>query len=592
MKIGLTSNQQTFIDLTDATQLEVTIASNLPTVQIKDNTQSPITYSPSWEETNLVLTPTVFLNSKDITSSVTITWQRQDGASSPVNLITGESVSNGALTVRTNNLSTSASGIISYICTATTADGKTATSQVSYSLISSGTTSTSDNASVTFQLYAPNGYILSNSVESLTLQTMAYIGSVQIPTGDATYRWYEQDSTDWVLVQEGTKSSLVVTREDVNQFKNYKCDMVYNGNTYTSTIMVEDKSDIYNAIVCMSSNANTMTGEYYWIVYTLVYNQDGEIDPLLGPVSIVAPENPVENDYWYSVDSENEIIILKQYKSAEWVDSVDSQSFSYYWSMINNDGSDLPMGESSKIKIISCHDFTSSATFKCDVSSDENGLLAMCTLSLTDTSDPIVSSTAPINVNDGQIWIKKNANGTYLMFIWDASEESWISASADTDNKIYTSRPSSYNAGDLWITNSDDDHEDYLHGTLLQASVSNTEYNEDDWTPTLKYDSDLNDIQNELNNLSQYVRINSEGLQIGAKTNSGEVSPFTSLFTSTELAFYQNSDKLLTLANNKLIAPKVEIEDSLTVSNEGYIRLGNMRWIVEDNGSFSFSVLT
>lgn len=592
MKIGLTSNQQTFIDLTDATQLEVSIASNLPTVQIKDNGANPITYSPSWEETNLVLTPAVFLNSKDITSSSTITWQRQDGAAAPVNLITGESVANGVLTVRTNNLSTSASGIISYICTATTTDGKTATSQISYSLISSGTTSTSDNASVTFQLYAPNGYILSNSVESLTLQTMAYIGSVQIQTGEATYRWYEQDSTDWVLVQEGTKSSLVVTREDVNQFKNYKCDMVYNGNTYTSTIMVEDKSDIYNAIVCLSSNANTTTGEYYWIVYTLIYNQDGEIDPLLGPISIIAPANPVENDYWYSVDNENELIVLKQYKGAEWVDSVDSQSLSYYWSMIENDGSDFPMGESSKIKIISCHDFTSSATFKCDVSSDENGLLAMCTLSLTDTSDPIVSSTAPTNVNDGQIWIKKNANGTYLMFIWDASEEGWISASADTDNKIYTSRPSSYNAGDIWITNSDYDHDDYLHGTLLQASVSNTEYNKDDWTPTLKYDSDLDDIQNELNNLSQYVRINSEGLQIGAKTDSGEVSPFTSLFTSTELAFYQNSDKLLTLANNKLIAPKVEIEDSLTVSNDGYIRLGNMRWIVEDNGSFSISVLT
>lgn len=591
MKIGLTSNQQTFIDLTDATQLEITIASNLPTVQIKDNSQNPIVYSPSWEETNLVLTPTVFLNSQDITSSVSsIVWKRQDGAGTHVNLITGESVSNGVLTVKTNNLSTSSSGIVSYICTATTTDGKTATSQVSYSLISSGTTSTSDNASVTFQLYAPNGYILSNSVESLTLQTMAYIGSAQIPIGYATYRWYEQDSTDWVLVQEGTKSSLVVTREDVNQFKNYKCDMVYNGNTYTSTIMVEDKSDIYNAIVCMSSNANTMTGEYYWIVYTLVYNQDGEIDPLLGPVSIVAPENPVENDYWYSVDSENEIIILKQYKNAKWVDSIDSQSLSYYWSMIENDGSDFPVGESSKIKIISCHDFTSSATFKCDVSSDENGLLAMCTLSITDTSDPIVSSTAPTNVNDGQIWIKKNANGTYLMFIWDASEESWISASADTDNKIYTSRPSSYNAGDLWITNSDEDHEDYLHGTLLQASVTSTEYNKDDWTPTLKYDFDLDDIQNELNNLSQYVRINSEGLQIGAKTDSGEVSPFTSLFTSTELAFYQNSDKLLTLANNKLIAPKIEVEDSLTV--DGYIRLGNMRWIIEDNGSYSISVLT
>lgn len=590
MSVGLISNQQTFIDLTDASELEVSITSNLPTVQIKDNSKNPVEYSPSWETTNLVLTPTVFLNSIDITASVdSIVWTRQDGASTIVNLITGETVTDGILTISTNNLSTSSSGIITYICTVTTSDGQTATAKISFSSIISGATATSDSASVTFQLYAPNGYVLSNTISSLTLQVAAYIGSTQIQLGEATYKWYEQDGTDWTLVQEGTALSLIVTREDVNQFKNYKCDMVYKGHTYTSTIMVEDKSDIYNALICISSNANTFTGDYYWIVYTLVYNQDGEIDPLLGPISIAEPESPLENDYWYSINDSTETVVLKQYNGTEWVDSVDSQSLSYYWSMIDNDGSDVPVGDSAKIKIISCHDFTSSATFKCDVTTSTEGLIAMCTLTLHDVSDPIISSTAPTNVRDGQIWIKKNSNGTYLMFVWDAANETWVSASADSDNKIYTHRPSEYNVGDLWVTNSDEDHGTYLQGTLLQAQASNTEYNAADWAPTLKYDSDLEDIQGELNNLAQYVRINSQGLQIGARTGTGEISPFTSLFTSTELAFYQDSDKLLTLTNNKLIAPKVEIEDSLVV--DGYIRLGDLRLIIEDNGSYSFSVL-
>ena len=105
----------------------------------------------------------------------------------------------------------------------------------------------------------------------------------------------------------------------------------------------------------------------------------------------------------------------------------------------------------------------------------------------------------------------------------------------------------------------------------------------------MKYDSTLNDIQQELDNLAQYVRINSDGLQIGAKTADGELSPFTSLFTSTELSFYQNSDKLLTLTNNKLIAPKVEIEDNLTVNES--IRLGNLKLVIEDNDSYSFTIL-
>lgn len=590
MIVGLMSNQQTFIDMTDSQNLSISIAYNLPVVQVKDNSVNPATYSPSWETTNLVLTPTVFLNSADVTTSVeSITWKRQDGGSTPVNLMSGETVSNGVLTVSTNNLSTSASGIITYICTATTTDGLTATEKVSFSLIVSGATSTSGNASVTFQLYAPNGYVLSNTIESITLQTVAYVGSTQIQTGEATYRWYEQNDTEWSLIQEGTSSSYIVTRDNVDKFKNYKCDMIYNGNTYTATIMVEDKSDSYSVIVCISSNINIFTKKYYWIIYTLVYSQYGEVDPLLGPVSIIEPQSPSINDYWYSIDNSNETVILKKYNGSAWEPSNDLQELSYYWSQINTNGSDIPMGESEKVKIISTNDFTSTATFKCDVENQANGFLVMGTLTLTDTSDPIVSDTAPQNVQNGQIWIKKNENGTYMMFIWDAAEENWISADADSNNKIYTSRPSQYNAGDLWITNSDEDHGTYLQGTLLQAQTSNTIYNADDWTPTLKYDMELEDIHETLNNLSQYVRINSQGLQIGAKTDSGEISPFTSLFTNTELAFYQDSDKLLTLANNQLIAPKVTVENNLNV--QGTINLGNMYIVIEDNGSFSFSVL-
>ena len=299
MIVGLMSNQQTFIDMTDSQNLSISIAYNLPVVQVKNNSENPATYSPSWETTNLILTPTVFLNSADVTTSIeSITWKRQDGGATPVNLISGETVSNGILTVSTNNLSTSSSGIITYICTATTADGLTATEKVSFSLIVSGATSTSENASVTFQLYAPNGYVLSNTIESITLQTVAYVGSTQIQTGEATYRWYEQNDAEWSLIQEGTSSSYIVTRDDVNKFKNYKCDMIYNGNTYTATIMVEDKSDTYNkdnhTLYVLTSKYNSNSDEIKNIKkeldnlkeeYKLVYELDSDITNV--PISII-----------------------------------------------------------------------------------------------------------------------------------------------------------------------------------------------------------------------------------------------------------------------------------------------------------------
>ena len=591
MKIGLTSNQQTFIDLTDATQLEITIASNLPTVQIKDNTQSPITYSPSWEDTNLVLKPTVFLNSKDITSSVvdSITWQRQDGAASPVSLIANETVVNGVLTVATNTLSQSSSGIITYICTAITKDGKTSTEKISYSLITSGTTSTSDNASVTFQLYAPNGYILSNSMESLELNTSAYVGSTPIGLGEATYKWYAQSDTNWELIQDGTASSYVVTRSFVNQFKNFKCDMLYKGNTYTSTILVEDKGDIYNSVICISNNLNAINGRYYWIMYTLVYNQYGEIDPLYGPISTNAPESPLKNDYWYAIDETNLTINLKKFDGNVWIDTGDTQQLDYCWSAIESGSTNIAIGDLNKVQMLSAHDFTATVTLLCEVMS-EDGILTKSTLSLTDTSDPIVSDSAPQSAKHGQIWIKKNDDGSFLMFVWDNIVQTWVTSDADTHSRVYTSRPSVYNAGDLWITSSDDDHSAYLQGTLLQAKASNTVYDASDWSPTLKYDKDIESVKSQLDNLSQYVTINSDGLRIGAKDANGVYSPFTSLFTSEELAFYQNSDKLLTLANNKLTAPSVEVENHLHV--DGSISLDALRLVVEDNGSFSFSVFS
>jgi hypothetical protein len=302
----------------------------------------------------------------------------------------------------------------------------------------------------------------------------------------------------------------------------------------------------------------------------------------------MAPTSPVNGDYWYAVDTTNATVTLKKYNGTSWANSTDTQSLSYYWDIINDGSAQVPLGASSKVKVISCHDFTATATLVCEVSNIENGLLTQSSLSITDASDPIVSETEPIATVNGQIWIKPNSNGTYLMFVWDTSLNNWISSDMDTRNKVYTSRPSSYNAGDLWITASDADHGTYLHGTLLQAQKSNTTYNATDWSPTLRYDQDIDDMKETLNNLSQYVTITSAGLRIGARSASGELSPFTSLFTSTELSFYQNSEKLLTLANNKLTAPRIEVENDLIV--QGSIGLGDLKLIIESNGSFSFAV--
>lgn len=441
---------------------------------------------------------------------------------------------------------------------------------------------------VTFQLYAPYGYLLSKHLESLTLETFAYYGTTAI-TSNAQYTWYQYDDEQWNVIDGQVGTSLVVSQSDVVKSKSYKCVMEYQGQTYSATATVQDQSDTYNSIMCISSNTSSASGELYWVLFSMVYSDSEEVDPLLGPISIEAPETPLTDDYWYAIDEINLSVTLKQFNGTAWVDTNNSQQLDYCWNVVGNGNTHVAIGDNTnKVQILSAHDFTSTVTLLCEVMS-EDGILTQSTLSITDVSDPVVSDVEPENAKHGQIWIKKNSDGSFLMFVWDSVEQAWIAADSGTHSKVYTSRPSEYNVGDLWITSSDDDHGTYLQGTLLQAQKSNTSYNANDWEPTLKYDKDIEGVKAQLDKLSQYVTINEDGLRIGAKDSNGVLSPFTSLFTSQELTFYQNSDRLLTLANNKLTAPNIEV-DNLQVNNS--IRLGTLRLVKEDNGSFSFVIVS
>lgn len=487
-----------------------------------------------------------------------------------------------------------------------------------------------DLNNINFQIFAPKGYLLTNELQSLALETFAYEGSIEITSG-ATFQWSQLIDDVWTDISDATDTTLTVKRSDVLISKSYRCVMTYKEKEYMSTITVQDKTDMYKSIMCMSSNATN--GQYYWVLHSLVYSNTGEVDPLLGPISINAPAEPEIGDYWYAVDANSATVTLKKYDDTGWTNSTDTQSLSYSWSIVNDGSAKKPLGTSTKVKVVSSQDFTATATVVCEVSNATDGMITQSSLSLTDASDPIVSDTEPTATVDGQIWIKRNENGTYLMFVWDQEAQSWTSSDMDSRSKVYTSKPSSYNAGDLWITASDAEYGGYydltttyspnvkyyvltsgsyalaspqptsdaevsaaqyyryvtyLQGTLLQAKKHNTAYNAADWSPTLRYDNDVDGLKDKFEQLSHYVSITTAGLRMAAVDENDELSPFTALFTSTDLSFYQNSEKLLILANNQLTAPKVVVEDELEV--QGSISLGGLKMVIESNGSFSFAV--
>ena len=122
---------------------------------------------------------------------------------------------------------------------------------------------TGDNA-VTFQVYSNNGYALSTSIPTITLQTFAYIGDIEIKSG-ATYQWYRHNNTDWVAVSGATNAYFNISRDDVSFSNNYMCKMQFNGTEYVGVVTIEDKNDENR--VFASKPSNYFAGDL-WIVGT------------------------------------------------------------------------------------------------------------------------------------------------------------------------------------------------------------------------------------------------------------------------------------------------------------------------------------
>lgn len=109
------SAPMTVVDNSSNVNLELFVASNLPTSQI---VKSDGTATPSWVSTPLTLTPSVYV-SNTLVASPNIVWQRRSGSGQYTGLISGESVTNGVLKVNNNLLITDTTGIITYKCTVT-----------------------------------------------------------------------------------------------------------------------------------------------------------------------------------------------------------------------------------------------------------------------------------------------------------------------------------------------------------------------------------------------------------------------------------------------------------------------------------------
>ncbi len=215
------SGQITIVDLSDSRQLTMYLTSTLPKTQIYDTDTN--SYIPDWSDTNanLIITPNVFLDQRPVElKDVQVAFYRRDGAGDRKNVVdfpvTGETVVDKTLKITTNRLSTSTSGLWTYICEVTYTDDvtnieKTIEAEVTFSLVKNP-----------------------SSVKLITI------------SGEQVFKYEASDDGKYIV--EPDSITLTAHRQNIAGIKwQYK-----NGNTYTDivdatqeTLLVKPNDDAF-----------------------------------------------------------------------------------------------------------------------------------------------------------------------------------------------------------------------------------------------------------------------------------------------------------------------------------------------------------
>lgn len=141
------------------------------------------------------------------------------------------------------------------------------------------------------------------------------------------------------------------------------------------------------------------------------------------------------------------------------------------------------------------------------------------------TSISKVYSTQPKPpYSKGDIWI--DGNNVYVCInsrkvgyfsLSDWSTESGAKQEAENKNRIYLTQPSNYNAGDMWILQTDNDHKAGKKGEILITTAGRATYNEDDWINMLGYGTiaSVNEVAGNLNNAINRIGNVEEAIEDG-----------------------------------------------------------------------------
>lgn len=206
------------------------------------------------------------------------------------------------------------------------------------------------------------------------------------------------------------------------------------------------------------------------------------------------------------------------------------------------------------------------------------------------STSTIISDVQPVDANEGQLWLNTSVE-PYSLMVFTNGE--WAYFSQNEGEKIYTSQPTTYSTGDLWILSVGESYtaEDvtYGAGSILRADEN------------LNWTDAVSGITSVISNVNQYFNFDkSTGLRIGQKDDKFHVN-----LSSTKMGFYDGDTEVVQISNKSANIDDLTVEygftadcsstfnGDMTVTKEINGNNCSFVWKVEDsNGSFSLAIMS
>lgn len=469
---------------------------------------------------------------------------------------------------------------------------------------------------ITFEIYSTQGFQFKESLQEIKLQVAAFDGTDSIT--DATYSWYWWDKTlnnnkgaYSEIITDQTDATLTVNAKDPYALESLKCVMTYQDKTYEDYVTLTNETVVYTTVVKFFDGSNIFhADDLYIIAYVEVYQNNQRVESIFDVADVYCSGLCTvdwntfevttdlqgtfqEGDKMFFVFKQTNTkyqTFLGEYQSGKWKKISYSTKYKYSNSSHVNE-------RAPNLLAISKEQINKAQNIEFIVSDKYGVELSRTNVNVIDSNDPIISTKAPSNPVNNQLWLDTSV-APYVLKMYNSAENQWLECAEKIGGSVFTSQPTSgYTAGDLWILADGEVCGSFGPGSMLKATTTSKTFNTSHWVDA---DSDMTALKQ---NIKQYFTFDSTtGLKIGQVDEKFYVN-----ISSTEMGFYDNQQgqhqRVVKISNNSAVIQSAKLKgatdfygpmnicDPASDPEDAQVDTLFM-WQIESNGSLSLAVPT